>query len=93
MTGGKFKLPKGYRECLDGAREEAGKFGIGVDYRIIGQHHPKLIFSYGDKELVVPFSCTPRVNMQAEFGKRKARQAARKLSPDHSPTKGCLRHE
>ncbi len=85
MTGGKFKLPKGYRECLDGAREEAEKYGMGVDYRISGQHHPKLIFIYGDRELVVPFSCTPRVNMQAEFGKRKARQAARTLCQDERP--------
>lgn len=76
MTGGKFKLTKGYREMIEAAREEAGPLGLSVSYTLAGRH-PKLHFSDGETELTVPFSSSPRVKMQDEFGRRKARSAAR----------------
>lgn len=78
MTGGKFKLPKGYRETIEAARDEARALGLSVSYTLVGKH-PKLLISDGEREIVSPFSSTPRVNMQAEFARRKVRSAARRL--------------
>lgn len=41
---------------------------------------PKLFISDGEREVVSPFSSTPRVNMQAEFARRKVRSAWRRLT-------------
>lgn len=76
MTGGKPKLKKSYRDLLAGAHEEADPLGIEVGYILQGKH-PKLVLSYGEHEVLVPFASTPRVDMQREFGRRKVRHVAR----------------
>lgn len=79
MTGGKFHLPKGYRELLDTACEEAVPLGLEVRYTLQGRH-PKLHISDDENELTVPFSRSPKANRQAEFGRWKVKHAARRLA-------------